>query len=90
MTNYIMTNTYGYIQLKQPTSGMAASSLSYTLPSIISMDIDTDLMLDIVKNARPPDKLQKNIGCFQYGGSNNVHPYVTLSNTGPRYFTTMP
>ena len=88
MNNYIMSNSYGYIQLKQSTSGMAASSPDYTvpfLPSITEIDFDANLMLDIGKNSRPADKIQKHIGCFQYGGSNNVQPYATAANTGPGY-----
>jgi poly(beta-D-mannuronate) lyase len=85
MADYTMTNTNGYIQLKQSTSGMAASSSNYTLPSITGIDIDANLILDIVKNPRPADKTQKHIGCFQYGGTSNVPPYTTAANTGPGY-----
>ncbi|MCL2133873.1 MAG: hypothetical protein FWH39_05990, partial [Bacteroidales bacterium] len=88
MTDYTMTNTHGYVQLKQATSGMAVSSAGYTLPflpSITVIDIDANLMMDMMKNARPSDKLQKHIGCFQYGGGNSVQPYATAANTGPGY-----
>ncbi len=91
MNNYVANRVPAagqYLQLKQHTSGMAASSAGYTtpfLPQLTTIAIDPDLLLDIMKNTRPSGKTQKDIGCTQYGGSNSVQPYVSAVNTGPAY-----
>jgi hypothetical protein len=81
-------NTSGFYQLTTTSPAINASLSGYpAIPTYPGLSIDSELLLDIVKNTRPTTNTLKDVGCSEFPQTNIVKPIATSSNTGPSYIT---
>jgi len=62
----------------------AATDRFDPLPSFEGIEIDIDVELDIMKEARPVDNSAKDLGCSEYPHDTPIQPFATEENTGSR------
>lgn len=67
----------------------AATDRFDPLPSFEGIEIDIDVELDIMKEARPVDNSAKDLGCSEYPHDTPIQPFATEENTGPSYNTSV-
>ena len=82
-------NEFGFFEpeKKSPVINSSVNS-KIKLPVFTGLDPDTMLALDIVKNKRPIEPTQKDVGCLELTAAPAVFkPFATSENTGPSYKT---
>ncbi len=81
----LIENDEGFFQLdsESPAIDVAVSGFP-PIPMIDGLEFD-DLKLDIMKQARPDEIDQKDVGASEFSHTVDVQPYATTSNTGPAY-----
>jgi hypothetical protein len=81
-----VTNAAGYSSIGAGSPAIGYSGSSNINMTILNVDIDSKLLLDITGSARP---ISKTCGCSEvYGGAINVP--LSVSNTGPSYLLNNP
>ncbi len=82
----LQLNSEGFYQPGSGSPAINSAQAGYPAISEISgLDIDHDIMLDIMKQMRPADISQKDIGCNEFSEQMVVQPHATEYNTGPTY-----
>jgi hypothetical protein len=79
-------NSDGYYGLATGSSAINAAESGYpALPNYPDMGIDNEVLLDLMKLARPADITSKDLGCSEYPHTIVIKPIATEDNTGPSY-----
>ena len=88
VSSSLIQNEFGFYELesKSPAVNSAVKS-KIKLPVLTGLDADTKLSLDIIKNNRPNDSSQKDVGCQEFRSGVVLKPIATNENTGPSYET---
>ena len=81
----LIENQHGYFQIGAESPAIDAAASGFPLiPSYEGLEFD-DLKLDLMKQSRPEEIGQNDIGATEFSTTVDVQPHVTLSNTGPSY-----
>ncbi|MEL7425259.1 MAG: chondroitinase-B domain-containing protein [Bacteroidota bacterium] len=79
-------NTEGYFQLAANSPAIASATDGYpAVPLFPGMDYDNEIMLDLMKEARPVSIAERAIGASEFSSTIQVQPYASEMNTGPSY-----
>ncbi len=79
-------NTKGYLQPVAGSPAISSATEGYPLVPLYSgMDYDNELMLDVMKVARPAAIADRAIGASEFSSTVEVQPHATELNTGPVY-----
>ncbi len=80
-------NDAGFFQPDDDSPAIGAAEEGYpVIPLFAGLDYDSELSLDLMKEDRPSNKMDRTIGALEYSSSVNVQPHATEQNTGPDYF----
>ena len=83
----IEINSEGYYGLASDSPAIDGSEAGYTLiPSFDGLDFDNDILLDLMKEARPATITSKDVGCVEFPHAALIQPIATENTTGPSYF----
>ena len=83
----LLKNSAGFYSLASTSPAIDAGTEGYpALPVYEGLDIDSDLLLDLMKGPRPSVITEKDLGAIEYDDNGFVKPHVTEVNTGPSYF----
>lgn len=81
----LIENDEGFFQLDSESPAIDAAVSGFPpIPMIDGLEFD-DLKLDIMKQIRPDEIDQKDVGASEFPHTVDVQPYATTSNTGPAY-----
>lgn len=81
----LIENDEGFFQLASESPAIDAAVSGFPpIPMIDGLEFD-DLKLDIMKQTRPDEIDQKDVGASEFPHTVDVQPYATTSNTGPAY-----
>lgn len=81
----LVENDSGYFQINSESLAIDAAVSGFPpIPSIEGLDFD-DLKLDLMKQSRPEDTGQKDVGSYELPNTTIVQPHATQFNTGPSY-----
>lgn len=82
-------NSKGYYMLASTSPAIDAAESGYpALPEYGGLDIDSDILLDIMRQSRPEAITSKDVGCSEYPENLVLKPMVDSTNTGPSYLWT--
>lgn len=84
-------NSDGYFELSENSPAIDAALPGYAdLPQFPGMDpVDTQLLFDLMQQARPALVENKDVGSGEFPHSVSVQPIATEENTGPSYNTSL-
>ena len=84
-------NNGGFFSIGADSPAINGSSGRFKpFPQYEGMDpVDTNVDLDIMKEARPTDNTIKDLGCSEYPHDMPIQPFATEENTGPDYNTSV-
>lgn len=81
----LLANDSGYFQISAESPAIDAGVSGFPpIPSYEGLDFD-DLKLDLMKQSRPEEISQKDVGASEFPIIVDVQPHATLLNTGPSY-----
>ncbi|MEQ8546496.1 MAG: chondroitinase-B domain-containing protein [Cyclobacteriaceae bacterium] len=81
----LIENNSGYFQIISESPAIDASVSGFPpIPSYEGLEFD-DLKLDLMKQSRPEEIGQKDIGASEFPNNSDVQPHATSFNTGPSY-----
>jgi hypothetical protein len=85
----LAANSEGFLGLSENSPAINEAQSGYaTLPQFAGMEaIDTDVLLDLMGQNRPPLIGDKDLGCNEYPHNILIQPIATEENTGPSYNT---
>mgnify|MGYP001797326103 CR=1 FL=1 len=79
-------NTEGFFQLAANSPAITSAVEGYpAIPLFPGMDYDNEIMLDLMKEARPVSIADRAIGASEFSSTIQVQPHATEMNTGPSY-----
>jgi hypothetical protein len=85
----LIENDNGFHQLNSGSPAIDAAVSGFPpIPSIEGLEFD-DLKLDLMKQSRPEDIDQKDVGASEFPNTLDVQPHATEFNTGPSYTNDM-
>ncbi|MEL7122559.1 MAG: chondroitinase-B domain-containing protein [Bacteroidota bacterium] len=85
----LVKNNAGYFGLSENSPAINAAQPGFAiLPQFEGMDtIDVDILLDLMKQQRPANIEEKDLGSSEYPQDILIQPFATEENTGPSYNT---
>ena len=85
----LIKNSEGFYGLTQASPAIDAAQDGYDLlPLFEGIDsIDAELIFDLMRQNRPEDINEKDLGCNEYPQNTAIQPIATEENTGPSYNT---
>jgi len=79
-------NSLGFYTIASASPVINKAESGYTaLPIFTDLDYDNDILLDVLKSARPSTETMKDVGCQEYSASVVLKAHVSEGNTGPDY-----
>ncbi|MEM8524212.1 MAG: chondroitinase-B domain-containing protein [Bacteroidota bacterium] len=82
-------NSEGFFGLAENSPAINAAQVGYAaIPQFEGMEaVDTDILLDLMKQSRPVVVEEKDLGSNEYPHAVLIRPMATEANTGPSYNT---
>lgn len=81
----LIVNDSGFFQISSESIAIDAAVSGFPpIPSYEGLEFD-DLKLDLMKQFRPDDIAQKDVGASEFPNTTDVQPHATQFNTGPSY-----
>ncbi|UXP31561.1 right-handed parallel beta-helix repeat-containing protein [Reichenbachiella agarivorans] len=88
MNPLLEENEFDFLQLGTISPAIDAGQAGFpTIPTFEGLDIDSELLLDMMKQPRPSAITQKDVGASEYSQDGVLRPHATAGNTGPSYLS---
>ena len=79
-------NSEGYFGLSSDSPAIDAAQAGYpATPEYPGLEYDHEIAFDLMKQQRPEEIAQKDLGCSEYPHEELIKPLATKENTGPSY-----